>query len=83
MDMGEQAPNIQKMERIMYYFNLFACLGCVVATLSFLKYLDLSSSLTIVLGIATMLLGVVGIAWFSAKDSAAEAAKNTAKMQVV
>ena len=67
----------------MYYFNLFACLGVVLAALSFLKYLDLSSSLTINLGIATMLLGVVGIAWFSAKDSEAEAAKNTAKMQVV
>ncbi len=77
----------------MYYFNLFACLGGVVAALSFLKYLDLSFSLTLTLGIATMLLGVFGIAWFSAKDSAAEAAKNTdsaaiaakkpARMQVV
>lgn len=67
----------------MYYFNLFACLGVVVAVLSFVKFLDLSSGLTIAFGVATMLLGVVGIAWFSAKDSAAEAAKNTAKMQVV
>lgn len=77
----------------MYYFNLLVCLGGVVAALSFLKSLDLSSSLTITLGIATMLLGVFGIAWFSAKDSATEAAKNTdsaaitakkpARMQVV
>ena len=64
----------------MYYFNLFTCLGVVVAALSFIKYLDLSSSLTITLGIATMLLGVFGIAWFSAKDSEAEGAKNTVKM---
>ncbi len=77
----------------MYYINLFACLGCIIAALSFVKYLDLSSGLTIVLGMATMLLGVFGIAWFSAKDSAAEAARKTdaaagsakikVKMQVV
>jgi hypothetical protein len=63
----------------MYYFNLFACLGVVVAALSFLKYLDMSFSLNLALGIPTVLLGIVGIAWFSAKDSAAETAKNTAK----
>lgn len=61
----------------MYYFSLFACLGVVGAAISFLKYLDLSSILTMTLGIATMLLGVFGIAWFSAKDSEAEAAKNS------
>jgi hypothetical protein len=66
----------------MYYFNLLVCLVGVVAALSFLKSLDLSSSLTITLGIATMLLGVFGIAWFSAKDSAAEAAKNTASAAI-
>jgi hypothetical protein len=66
----------------MYYFNLFACLGVVVAGLSIVKFLDLSSSLTLTLGIATMLLGVFGIAWFSAIDSAAEAAKSTVKKQV-
>ena len=67
----------------MYYFNLLACLGGTVVALSFLKYLDLSYSINLTLGMATMILGVFGIAWFSAKDSAAEAAKKTAKMHVV
>jgi len=63
----------------MYYFNMFACLGSVVALLALVKSLDLSAGLTAALSIPVVLLGVVGIAWFSAKDSASEAAKNTAK----
>lgn len=59
----------------MYYFNMFACLGSVVALLSLVKSLDLSAGLTAALAIPVMLLGVFGIAWFSAKDSASEAAK--------
>ncbi|GEM_PF-7012217 len=63
----------------MYYLSMFACLGGVIAALSFVKFLDLSSSLTIAFTIPTVLFGIVGIAWLSAKDSAAEATKNTAK----
>jgi hydrogenase-4 membrane subunit HyfE len=59
----------------MYFFGLLACPAWVVAALSLLKYLDLSSSSTITLGIAIVLMGVVGIAWFAAKDSAARDAK--------
>lgn len=47
----------------------------VVAVLALLKYLDLSSGLTLTLGIATVLTGIVGIAWFAAKDSAARDGK--------
>jgi hypothetical protein len=64
----------------MYYFNMLACLGIVVAALSMVKYLDMSSELTAVMAIPVMLLGVASIAWISAKDSAAEAARNKAKM---
>jgi hypothetical protein len=59
----------------MYFFMLLVYPAWVVAALSLLKYLDLSSSSTITLGIAIVLMGVVGIAWFAAKDSAARDAK--------
>jgi hypothetical protein len=63
----------------MYYFNMIVCIGGVLGGLSLLKVLDWSPGLTAALGVLTMLLGVVGIAWLSAKDSAAEAARKQLK----
>jgi hypothetical protein len=63
----------------MYYFNMFASLGAVVGLLALVKSLNLSTGLTAALAIPAVLFGVFGIAWFSAKDSASEAAKNKAK----
>lgn len=64
---------------MMYYLSMLACLGCVVAALALVKSLNLSSGLTAVFAIPAVLLCVYAIAWLSAKDSAAEAAKNMAK----
>ncbi|MDK9706052.1 MAG: hypothetical protein OEL83_03280 [Desulforhopalus sp.] len=63
----------------MYYFSMLACLGCVVGALSLIKSLDLSDGLTAAIAIPVILLGVVGISWLSAKDSASETARNKAK----
>ena len=63
----------------MYYFNMFACLGGIVAALSVIKSLDLSTGLTAAIAIPVILFGVFGISWFSAKESASEAARNKTK----
>ena len=63
----------------MYYFNMFGCLGGIIAALSAVKSLDLSSGLTAIIAIPVILLGVFGISWLSAKDSASEAARNKEK----
>lgn len=63
----------------MYYFNMFACLGGIIAALSVVKSLDLSTGLTAGIAIPVILFGVFGISWLSAKDSASEAARNKAK----
>jgi hypothetical protein len=67
----------------MYFIMLLATPAWVVAALALLKYLDLSFSLTLILGIPAVLLGVAGVAWFAAKDEAARDAKNTAGKLVV
>jgi hypothetical protein len=77
--MGKKAQNNSGNGINMYYINMIACLGGVVGSLAFIKSLDLSNGLTAALAIPVVLLGVVGIAWFSARDSASEAAKNTAQ----
>jgi hypothetical protein len=63
----------------MYYFNMFACLGGIIAALSVIKSLDLSAGLTAAIAIPVILFGVFGISWFSAKESASEAARNKVK----
>lgn len=60
----------------MYYLGMFAWLGIIIAALGIVKNFDLSTGMTAALAIPTVLLGVVGIAWLAAKDSAAGAAGN-------
>lgn len=67
----------------MYFFMLLLSPAWVVAVLALVKYLDLGSGLTLTLVIATVLMGIVGIAWFAAKDSAARDGKNMVSKKVV
>lgn len=66
----------------MHFFMLLLTPVWVVAALALVKYLDLGLGLTLTLAVGTVLLGIVGIAWFAAKDSAARDGKNTVSKQV-
>lgn len=65
----------------MYYLSLLACLGVFISLAGVVKTFDLGATLTMVVIVPATLLTVCGLAWFAAKDSAAQARKLSAGEQ--